>query len=308
MKVFLTFQTFLLLSILSFGQGIYIKTFGDSKSIPVIFLHGGPGYNCANFEATTAQELSNRGFFVIVYDRRGEGRSPDQNATYSFSETYDDLNNIYKTYAIKKAVLIGHSFGGIVATQYAKQYPKNIRSIILIGAPVSLQESYKNIIKRSKEIYQVKNDSANNAYIDLLEKMDSTSLEYSAYCLGHAMQNNFYSPKKSSEERKNIYLKFSKDSLAKIASKMTYQAPQSFWKNEHYTTLDLTKTMEELIIMKIKIFGLYGKDDGLFSSQQVEDLQNMLSKSNVEYIDNCSHNVFIDQQTIFISKLEEWIK
>ncbi len=293
---------------LSIGQGLYIKTFGNPKSIPLIFLHGGPGYNCANFEGTTAQEMANKGFFVIVYDRRGEGRSPDQQAKYTFKETFDDLNNIYKTYTIKKAVLIGHSFGGIVATLYANRFPENIRSVFLVGAPVSLQESLKNIINRSKEIYQTNKDTVNLAYINLLEKMDPTSLEYSAYCLGHAMQNNFYSPKKSTEERKNIYLKFSKDSIAKFASKMTYQAPQAFWKNEHYTTLDLTKSIEVLINKKIKIFGLYGKDDGLYSLQEAEYLQNLLGKSNFEYIDNCSHNVFIDQQTIFISKIKEWSK
>jgi hypothetical protein len=33
---------------------------------------GGPGYNCAGFEVSTAQELANNGFYVIVYDRRGK--------------------------------------------------------------------------------------------------------------------------------------------------------------------------------------------------------------------------------------------
>lgn len=308
MKIFFFLAGYIILPILSVGQGLYIKTFGNPKSIPLIFLHGGPGYNSANFEGTTALEMANKGFFVIVYDRRGEGRSPDQNARYTFKETYDDLNDIYKIYSIKKAVLVGHSFGGIVATLYARQYPENIKSIFLVGSPVSLQESYKNIINRSKEIYQKKNDSVNNAYISLLEKMDTASLEYSAYCLGHAMQNNFYTPIKSTEEKKNIYIKFSKDSLAKVASKMTYEAPQAFWKNEHYTTLDLSKTIEELLRMNVKVFGLYGKDDGLYSLKQTEILQNMLGRSNFEYIENCSHNVFIDQQTIFISKIVEWSK
>jgi hypothetical protein len=31
---------------------------------------GGPGYNCGGFEVSTAQELANNGFYVIVYDRR----------------------------------------------------------------------------------------------------------------------------------------------------------------------------------------------------------------------------------------------
>ncbi len=48
-----------------YSQSIYIKTFGNKESSPVIFLYGGPGYNCANFEATTAKALSEQEYFVI---------------------------------------------------------------------------------------------------------------------------------------------------------------------------------------------------------------------------------------------------
>ena len=82
--------TSLLLSIIFFlnadAQEIYSKTFGNPNHEPILFLHGGPGYNCANFEATTAQKLANNGFFVIVYDRRGEGRSKDTNAQFTFQK------------------------------------------------------------------------------------------------------------------------------------------------------------------------------------------------------------------------------
>jgi proline iminopeptidase len=59
----------------NFAQELYSRAFGNAKDTPILFLHGGPGYNCAGFEVSTAQELANNGFYVIVYDRRGEGRS-----------------------------------------------------------------------------------------------------------------------------------------------------------------------------------------------------------------------------------------
>jgi hypothetical protein len=43
---------------------IYFEECGNPDGIPVVFLHGGPGYNCVNFEATTAQQLADKGFFV----------------------------------------------------------------------------------------------------------------------------------------------------------------------------------------------------------------------------------------------------
>ncbi len=56
-------------------QRIYSKAYGDPSDPAIIFLHGGPGYNCAGFEFTTAQTLLESGFYVIVYDQRGCGRS-----------------------------------------------------------------------------------------------------------------------------------------------------------------------------------------------------------------------------------------
>jgi len=181
------------------AQEIYSKAFGDPDDQPILFLHGGPGYNCVNFEATTAQQLAGKGFYVIVYDRRGEGRSKDPNAKFTFEVTFADLNKIYEKYGISKSSLIGHSFGGVVATLFAEKYPEKIQSVILVGAPISLQETFKTIISASKDIYESKNDSINLNYISLLEKMDTSSIQYSSYSFIHAMQNGFYTPNNVSE-------------------------------------------------------------------------------------------------------------
>ncbi len=309
MKKIFTLTIFILVTVYANTQSIYIKTFGNSNDNPIVFLHGGPGYNCVNFEVTTAQKLADKGCFVIVYDRRGEGRSKDPNAKFSFKETFDDLNNIYQEYNLKSATLIGHSFGGIVATLFAETYPEKVQSIILVGAPVSLQSTFKNIISKSKTIYQTKKDSVNLNYISMLEKMDTTSIDYSSYCFAHAMQNGFYTPKNSTAEAKSIYSIFKTDTLlTKYASKMTVKAPKGFWKNEKYTTIDLTKNIQALLKQKIKIYGLYGKEDGLYSNAQVVELQNLIGTSNLKYFDNCSHNVFIDQQSQFIETIYMWTK
>jgi proline iminopeptidase len=309
MKAIVTSSILLLATLFVNAQSIYIKTFGSPKDKPVIFLHGGPGYNCATFEATTAQQLADKGFYVIVYDRRGEGRSKDPNAQFTFKEAFDDLNTIFQQYGLKKSTLIGHSFGGIVATLFAEKHPEKIQSVILVGAPVSLQETFKTIISSSKAIYQAKHDSINLRYISMLETMDKNSIEYSSYSFMHAMQNKFYSPKDPTEEAKLIYAKFKSDTLlAKYASQMSYPAPRGFWKNEKYTTIDLATNLKNLQANKIKIYGLYGKDDGLYSVEQLKELQDLLGENNVKYLDNCSHSVFIDRQSEFIEAVATWAK
>jgi proline iminopeptidase len=309
MKTITLSVLFTLFTICTFASKLYVKTFGNKNNTAILFLHGGPGYNCVTFESTTAQALSDKGFFVIVYDRRGEGRSVDANAKYNFAESIKDINLIFETQKIKKAIFLGHSFGGILATKFAEANPEKVDRIILVGAPIALQETFTTIINTCKNNYIKNNDSTSLGYISMLQEMDINSLEYSSYTFMHAMQNKLYSPKIYSDEAKTIYKKMKTDSVAKLfASKMTIEAPTGFWTNEKYTNMNIADNIKKLIANKIQIFGLYGKDDGLYSPLQIASLQNIVGENNIKYIDNASHSVFIDQQTLFIESILNWSK
>ena len=290
------------------AQEIYSKAYGDPDHPALIFLHGGPGYNSASFEFTTAEELSQSGFYVITYDRSGEGRSSERKAQFTFEEAFQDLLDLYKKYDVKKAVLLGHSFGGMVSILFSERYPDKVNANILIGAPINLQDSFKHIITSSEQIYKKRDDAANLNYIKMLKAMDTTSLEYSTYSLTHAMQNDFYSTENPSEASKEIYEALSEHPDAStLANKMTYQAPQGFWQNESYTTLNLKDNLKNSIENGVKTYGIYGKEDGLYAPEQIQDLKRLIDEDHVGYLDHASHSVFIDQQEQFISLLKRWL-
>jgi len=291
------------------SQSLYSFSFGQKTNPAIIFLHGGPGYNCSNFEVTTASKLAENGFYVIVYDRRGEGRSADIKAKFTFDESYNDLKDLYKKYGIEKATLMGHSFGGIVATLFAEKYPDKINSIVLVGAPIALQETFRTIINTCKNIYTSKNDDIGLSYLEQLEQMDTESIEYSSACFYHAMKNGFYTPKIFTEDAKKTYALFKTDTtLIKYATVMTTDATKGFWKNEAYTSINLTEKIKQLLVNKVSIYGMYGKDDGLYSSEQINTLTQIIGTNNLYYLNDCSHNVFIDQQIAFIGALKQWLK
>jgi proline iminopeptidase len=309
MKSLLTLIAIIFTGIAVNAQTLYTKTYGNPKDKPLLFLHGGPGYNAVNFEQSTAEKLSKNGFYVIVYDRRGEGRSIDPNAKFNFEQSFEDIQLILKEKGIPKITLLGHSFGGVIATLFAEKHPEKVNQIILIAAPVALQETFKTIIKSSKALYEAKGDKTNLSYIGMLENMDNSSLEYSSYCFGHAMQNGFYSPKQRTDEAKSIYATLKLDTLVKkYASNMTFEAPQGFWTNEKYTSIDLTNNIKSLLKMNLPIYGIYGKEDGLYSPAQIESLTNLIGSNQVKYFDACSHNVFTDQQSLFIEAIKTWVK
>lgn len=290
------------------SQPLYSVSFGQKTNPAIIFLHGGPGYNCSNFEITTAVNLAQKGFYVIVYDRRGEGRSASLKAKFTFDESFSDLQNLYKQYDIERATLMGHSFGGIVASLFAEKFPEKTTAVVLVGAPVALQETFKTIIQTCKTIYTSKNDDLGLSYLEQLEQMDTESIEYSSGCFYHAMKNGFYTPTIFTDDAKKIYALFKTDStLIKYASVMSVDAPKGFWKNESYTSINLTEKIKQLLTNKVKLYGIYGKDDGLYSAEQINALTQLVGLNNIVYLDNCSHNVFIDQQIIFLDTITKWL-
>jgi proline iminopeptidase len=273
MRLFFLFAASILLGHVLHAQNLYIQTYGSLEDQPVVFLHGGPGYNSVVFERTTAEALAEAGFFVLVYDRRGEGRSTDPAAAFTFDQSLDDLQTLLDSLEVGDPMLVGHSFGGVLAALYAKRHTQNVHSVVLVGAPVAIQESFRTIQSSAKAIYAAKNDSVNLNYIAMLEGMDTASLPYSSYTLMHAMQNGLYSPEAINEEAQQLYDGFATDSvLQQYASQMTYAAPMGFWKNEAYTTLNLKPVLRALVEMEVPVYGLYGKDDGLYSPEQAKAL------------------------------------
>jgi len=297
--------TLLLLLVASqtYAQELYIKTFGDQNAPPILYLHGGPGYNSTSFEVTTAQTLAEEGFFVIVYDRRGEGRSGQLKAAYTFEETIEDIAIIYKTYNLEKATLVGHSFGGIVATFFAEKYPAKVKELLLLSAPMDLQATFQTIIDSTKLIYQHKQDSVNLKYIAMLKVMDKHSLEYSSYCFMHAMANGFYTPQNPTIAALVLYKKYNQSELAKYAQQMSFVAPKGFWENEQYTSINLQENVKALIKNGLKVIGIYGQEDGLFSKAQIDATAKIIGVEQLYYLENCSHNPYIDQQIQFVEIL-----
>mgnify|MGYP006150858037 CR=1 FL=1 len=197
------FSTF---SFIAKGQNLYIKTYGNSKDKTIIFIHGGPSGNATLFEGTTAQKLADLGFYVIAYDRRGEGRSADPNAKFTYEEAFQDLNSIYKKYHLKKAILLCHSFGGLVGTLYTNKYPQNVSALVLAGALFSQQETYDHILNTLKKKYS--SDSEQLKKIDIVENLNKNSAEYRKKCFELAGENGFFKMPNPTTASKKLYASY----------------------------------------------------------------------------------------------------
>lgn len=304
MKVLAT-ALFLTISLFAKGQNLYIKTYGNDKNKTIIFIHGGPSGNATLFEGTTAQKLADLGFYVIAYDRRGEGRSADPDAKFTFEEAFQDLNSIYATYHLKKAIILGHSFGGLVATLYTNKYPQNVSALVLAGALFSQQETYDHILYTLKKKYS--NDSEQLKKISIVENLNKNSAEYRKGCYELAGENGFFKMPNPTAASKKLYADYEAGEFYKTNIR-NKNAPLIFYQNEKQNNIDSRPFLKKIKTAGVPIYGIYGKDDGIFSSAQINSIKAITGEKHFAFLDNCSHYLFVDQQAAFLSNLKNWLK
>lgn len=108
----------------------------------VILFHG---KNFGGYYWTDViNSLTSRGFRVIVPDQIGFGKSSKPFIHYSFHQLASWNRALLDTLGIKKANILGHSMGGMLATRFALMYPERTEKLLLEN-PIGL-EDYRRFV------------------------------------------------------------------------------------------------------------------------------------------------------------------
>ncbi|MGJ0192716.1 alpha/beta fold hydrolase [Pantoea sp. RRHST58] len=115
-----------------------VKPTSHANGQTVVLLHG------KNFCGATWEEsiraLSQAGYRVIAPDQIGFcSASKPENYQYSFQQLADNTHQLLAHLGIKKAVIVGHSTGGMLATRYALMYPAGTQQLVLVN-PIGLED------------------------------------------------------------------------------------------------------------------------------------------------------------------------
>jgi proline iminopeptidase len=118
------------------GVRLWYRVAGSSENgaAPVVFLHGGPGYSSHSFSVLEGPRLE-RTLLMVYFDQRGAGHSERPwTGHYQLDTLVNDVEALRRLLGVPKISLIGHSFGGLLALEYAARYPGNVSRLILVGA------------------------------------------------------------------------------------------------------------------------------------------------------------------------------
>lgn len=112
-----------------------IESVSESSKPPIIYLHGGPGGMINDEIIEALQPLSEFGHDLYFYDQIGSGHSARLNdiAEYTVYRHKADLKEIIEKINAEKVIIIGHSWGCLLAINYLQDYSEKVERIILEG-------------------------------------------------------------------------------------------------------------------------------------------------------------------------------
>ncbi|KAK5907031.1 hypothetical protein CesoFtcFv8_004919 [Champsocephalus esox] len=120
---------------------------GTHADVALFFIHGVGG--SLDIWGNQLDFFSKLGYEVITPDLAGHGASsaPKIAAAYTFYALAEDMRLIFKRYARKRNILIGHSYGVSFCTFLAHEYPDQIHKMVMIngGGPTALEPSLCSI-------------------------------------------------------------------------------------------------------------------------------------------------------------------
>ena len=279
---------------------VWTKKIGNNPKIKLLLLNGGPGATHEYFECFE-NFLPAEGIEIIYYDQLGCGNSDNPNdvALWDLSRYVEEVEQVRKALNLDSSnfYLLGHSWGGILAVEYALKYQHNMKALIISNMMSSCPEYGKyaddvlakqmnpNVLAEIKKIEAAK-DFSNPRYMELLIP-------------------NFY--------EKHILRFPSKDwpepvsrSFAKINQSLyvTMQGPSEFGISGKLELWDRKADLKTITIPTLVIGAKYDTMD----PKHMEEMSKLVQNGTYLFCPKGSHMDFYDDQKVYFGGLIPFLK
>lgn len=163
---------------------VWTKQVGNNPKIKVLLLHGGPGCSHEYLECFDSF-FPKEGIEYFYYDQLGSFFSdqPNDTSLWHLNRFVDEVEQVRKALGLNKNnfYLLGHSWGGILALEYALKYQKNLKGLIISNMVCSIPayNAYaENVLAKQMppkmlakiEGFEKAKDYENPQYMALLDK------------------------------------------------------------------------------------------------------------------------------------------
>ena len=106
---------------------LFVKVMGEGH--PLVLMQGGPGLDYTTL--SSLEPLADQ-FTLIFYDHRANGRSSGATESMTWDNLTRDADAIRESLGFDEWAVLGHSFGGQVALEYALRYGERVSKLVLL--------------------------------------------------------------------------------------------------------------------------------------------------------------------------------
>ena len=269
------------------GSKIHYQTFGEGS--PILILNGGPGMSSEGF-IPLAKELS-KNHQTIIYDQRGTGLSKldkIDSASVTMDLMVNDIETLRKQLKIEEWVVMGHSFGGMLAYYYASKYPERVRAMVQSSSG-GIDLSLLNSLGITRRLSEVERDSLNfySAKIAQGDTSHATLLKRGVFLAPAYLFNKKYVP-----------------IIAERLTQGNSEINNLVWANLREINYDVKKKMKDF---KKPVLILHGSDD-IVDIKVAESANSILPYSKLVIIQNSSHYGWLEQPEKYFGEIASFLK
>ncbi|MEO6189737.1 MAG: proline iminopeptidase-family hydrolase [Saprospiraceae bacterium] len=279
---------------------VWTKTIGNNPSTRILLLSGGPGCSHEYFECCESF-LPAEGIEFIYYDQLGTGYSdnPKDTVYWNLERYVEEVEQVRKALKLDHTnfYLLGHSWGGILAMEYASKYQSNLKALIISD----MMASCPKYGQYAKEVLAKKLDPK---ILDSIKSIESRK-DFSNPKYMELLMPNFYNqficriPLKDWPEPM-------KRSFDKINNSLyvTMQGPSEFGIGGNLIHWDRSEDLKNYNIPTLIIGAHYDTMDPLY----MEWMSKQIKRSNFLLCKNGSHMCMWDDQEAYFGGLIQFIK
>ncbi|MCA9250755.1 MAG: alpha/beta hydrolase [Phycisphaerae bacterium] len=289
------------------SDGVEIHFEATGTGTPLFLIAGGPGQDSERFRFThTLLQPSARLVFV---DGRGRGKSviPDgKKVAYSLEKDVDDIEAVRQKLGTPKIMVLGHSYGSMVAMAYAAKYPEHTAALISVsgchGATV-WQERNIEMVKVHLERHYPERWKR---IVELHEAGHSTGQEPLAPMFGDLNELLVFNPESDwrlypqlKRKRDPVEFKFNREVY------LTMVGPDPEWKIEG--TLAGVELLPRLKNYPGPALVIGGRHDRVSPPLNQVEIAKALPNAELVFFERSSHSPSVEEPLRFIRVVSEFI-
>ena len=276
------------------GARIYYKTLGSG--VPLLVLHGGPGSDHSDF-LPALQPLARRAQLVLI-DERGSGRSErlKDPKGYTLTHMVQDIECVRRHLKLARLVVLGHSFGGILAQAYATRHPNRILGLVLAGTGSSarcIDRDFRNLRKRLPARLRARLTRQERAGI--FQADGSYTKDYAA-ASAEALAPHMYAKPPPPRYRQPF-------EIGMEVLREMWVRRSDFRIDGNLKGFDFTKSLSRVKAPSLVVIG----DRDLVTTATADTSRASLPRATLVVMAECAHMMYIDQTARFNRLLEEFL-